>query len=159
MKPRRQQFSIALIVLAAGAMVFSQARDTTDAAENNRLLVQMERDWADALVKGDVATLERIYGSDYTAVDPSGRLLSRAEEIAEVKAGIFKPASMTNEEVQVRLYGGGTAVVTGRSIMTGRTSKGQDISGQYRFTDTFIKEGAQWRVIATQATKISSQLP
>ena len=40
--------------------------------------------------------------------------------------------------MKVRVYGD-TAVVIGRLTMKGRAWKGTDVSGDYAFTDTFVK--------------------
>ena len=35
--------------------------------------------------------------------------------------------------------------------------KGKDISGQYRFTDTWIKKAGRWQCVATAGTKITKK--
>jgi hypothetical protein len=37
--------------------------------------------------------------------------------------------------------------------MTGQY-KGKDISGQYRWTDVFVKRQGRWQVVATHASQI-----
>jgi hypothetical protein len=34
--------------------------------------------------------------------------------------------------------------------------KGQDISGKYRFTDTWVKRNGKWQVAASHSTKVQS---
>ena len=46
------------------------------------------------------------------------------------------------------------AVVTYRSTDHG-TYNGKDISGQYRWTDVFVKHNGQWQVVSTQGTHIT----
>ncbi len=46
-----------------------------------------------------------------------------------------------------------TAVVTGRNVTKG-TYKGEDMSGTYAFTDTWIKRGGRWQAAASAGTKI-----
>jgi len=59
---------------------------------------------------------------------------------------------MENDDLKVRVYGD-AAVVTGR-FTTKETLKGRDISGQYRFTDTWIKKAGRWLCVAGQGSKI-----
>jgi ketosteroid isomerase-like protein len=48
---------------------------------------------------------------------------------------------------------GDTAVVHG--LWTEKsTLNGKDTSGQYRFTDTFIKRDGRWQAVATFSTKL-----
>jgi hypothetical protein len=43
------------------------------------------------------------------------------------------------------------AVVTGIYTLKA-VQKGQDISGRYRFTDTFVRQKGQWRLVSTHAS-------
>jgi len=114
----------------------------------------MERDAAQASVKGDVAFFERFDHPEYTGVNPMGKLSTRSEEIDELKSGTFKADSIAVDELKVRIYGGDTAIVTGRNTAKG-TYRGKDVSGRYRFTDTFVKESGDWRCVASQGTAIT----
>jgi len=53
--------------------------------------------------------------------------------------------------MNVRIYGE-TAVITGRSPIK---VKGQDVSGEYRFTHVWIKRSDRWQVVASQVTRIA----
>jgi hypothetical protein len=49
-----------------------------------------------------------------------------------------------------------------RNILTGRntqkeTLKGKDISGQYRWTDTFVKKAGHWQCVASHWSKIAQK--
>ncbi len=146
--------SVALMfVMAITTVVSTQQRQGT--GDEQRLL-QLERDWAQAMIKGDVGFMERTAHPDYTFVSPDGRLVTRSEDLADLKSGAYKAESATVDDVKVRVYGGDTAVVTGRTVLKG-TYKGQDISGEYRFTDTFVKDKGEWRCVATQSTRVAKQ--
>ena len=55
----------------------------------------------------------------------------------------------------LRVYGD-TAVVHG--LETEKSSyKGKDTSGQYRFTDVFLKRDGGWHAIATHVTRVVKQ--
>jgi hypothetical protein len=45
-------------------------------------------------------------------------------------------------------------VATGRSTIKAKM-KGEDVSGEYRFTDVWIKQGEQWQAVASQVTRIA----
>jgi ketosteroid isomerase-like protein len=53
----------------------------------------------------------------------------------------------------VRVHGE-VAVVTGRNTIKA-TYMGKDISGAYRFTDTFVKRASRWQVMTTQGTAVA----
>ena len=39
-------------------------------------------------------------------------------------------------------------------LCAGAPYKGQDISGKYRFTDTWVKRNGKWQAVASQYTKV-----
>src|SRR5215203_6061090 len=115
-RPQRQEVSMravsfslpVMFVIGAMTVVATQeAPKTTDEQQ----LMQLERDWAQAAVNGDVGFLERIYHADHASVNPAGQLMTRSDEIADAKSGGFKAESASVDELRVRIYGGDTAVV------------------------------------------------
>ena len=116
-------------------------------------IMQLGQDWTTALTKGDWATMDRIVASDWVLIDPTGTIVTRAEIIGDLRSGALKFQSMTPRDVQVRIYGD-TAVVSGRSVDRG-TYKGTDISGEYRFTDVFVKRDGRWQAVSTHLTRVT----
>lgn len=116
---------------------------------------QLVSELAEATARNDTAALERNYADDYTFTNPSGVVLTKAQRIAATKSGDLKFESFSNDEVNVRVYGD-VAVVTGRSTLKGQL-KGQDISGQYRFTSVYVNQGGRWQAVASQSTRIATQ--
>ncbi len=51
---------------------------------------------------------------------------------------------------------GDAAVVTYRSTDKG-SYKGNDLSGQYRWTDVFVKRNGRWQAIAGHGTRVTQQ--
>ncbi|HEV8693957.1 MAG TPA: nuclear transport factor 2 family protein [Lysobacter sp.] len=117
-------------------------------------LRQTEQNLLDSLLKGDGAPFEKTMADSFVFIAPDGTTQQRAEFIADLGNGNLKMASSTNDDMDVRVYGN-AAVVTYRSTDKG-TYKDKDISGQYRWTDVFIKEGGKWRIVSTQGTPIAT---
>lgn len=64
----------------------------------------------------------------------------------------IKVESYKLDDLTVRVYGD-TGVVAGR--WTGKfTVDGKDASGEFRYTDTFVRRPGGWRVVASQDTRI-----
>jgi ketosteroid isomerase-like protein len=118
-------------------------------------LVDIENAWADAVIKKDIPTLERYYADDVTDVGPDGTMTTKEQDISDIKNGVFVVESATATDLKPRIYGN-AAVVTGTGDLKG-TYKDQDISGRYRFTDTFVKQNGQWKCVATQVTRVMEQ--
>jgi ketosteroid isomerase-like protein len=143
-----------ILVLALIALVVPVARAQAPSAAE-QALITIENQWAEATLKGDVQTLDRLYSDEYFAVSADGTTYTKAQHLADIKSGNFKLATYKLDELKVRLHGE-VAVVTGRNTMTG-TYMGKDISGAYRFTDVFVKRGGRWQVLTTQATLVATK--
>jgi hypothetical protein len=65
----------------------------------------------------------------------------------------MKFLSYRTSDIHVRVYGD-AAVVTGRLQRT-RSMNGQEISDDWRFTKTYIRESQKWRVVAFHASEIA----
>jgi ketosteroid isomerase-like protein len=150
--PNRSRLSL-LAVLTLVALATPLAAQAPGPAEKE--LTDLENRWAEAVVKGDVATLETLYSDEYLAIDPMGAVYTKAQDIATVKSGSFKLASFKLDDIKVRVHSE-AAIVTGRNTIKA-TYMGKDISGAYRFTDTFVKRGGRWQVLTTQGTAIAPQ--
>ena len=108
-----------------------------------------------ALIKRDMSVLESFTAEDYTGTSPDGAFYTRAQARDSITSGDYVLESAELDDMKVRVYGD-TAVLTGRSTEKSKY-KGQDVSGQYRFIDVFVKQGGRWRVVASQVTRIAPQ--
>ena len=146
---------ILLLAAAATSLAFGQspAKDQKPANGNDEQIIkQMEQDWSVALVKRDMAVIDRMEAPDYMFSDPEGSLSTKAESDAELKSGAVMIESFKIDDLKVRIFGT-TAVVHGLETEKS-TYKGKDTSGQYRFTDVFVKRNGVWQAVTTQATKV-----
>jgi ketosteroid isomerase-like protein len=130
-------------------------RENESSAQNNaeQELRRLENEWLNSYLRGDKQTFDRIVADDFTRTDESGKFATKAEERALVQAPPASVnASLTNEDMQVRVYGN-AAIVTGRIV-----SKVQGTLGfQSRFTDTFIKRGERWEVVARHYSRVPAE--
>ena len=145
------------MLVAASSFVFSQpARSGANQKGNDEQAVrQLLNEVSAALGRADTAALDRIYADDYTLVNESGVLTTKAPRLAAIKSGELKYESVGFDEVNVRLYGN-TAVATYRVTSKGQ-SKGQEIGGQFRATSTYVKIKGRWQLVAAQVTRITEQ--
>ena len=138
--------------------MFSFALDqrNNEASAQNHVeqeIKRLENEWLNSYLKGDKQTFERIVADDFTRTDESGKFATKAEEKELIQAPPASvKASLTNEDIKVRVYGE-TAVVTGRIV-----SKVQDsLNFQSRFTDTFVKRKGRWQVVARHYSRIPAE--
>ncbi len=148
---------IVAMLVAASCFVFSQTtRSSANQKGNDEQAVrQLLNEVSAALGRADTAALDRIYADNYTLVNESGVLTTKAPRLAAIKSGELKYESVSFDEVNVRMYGN-TAVATYRVTSKGQ-SKGQDIGGQFRATSTYVKMKGRWQLVAAQVTRITGQ--
>ena len=109
--------------------------------------------WMESYVGRDTAFLEQYLADDYVSTFPDGTVLDKQGEIESLKSGDIALTEMTPSEMNVRTYDG-AAVITGRSTIKANV-KGEKVSGEYRFTDVWIKQDNSWLAVASQVTRIA----
>jgi len=142
----RHLFTITVVLLIACCLTFGdQASDETD-------LTQLVKDLNAAIVKPDIAFLEKVLDQDYSHYRPHGNVETRAQYIEDRKNGSVDFDSLVADEIKVRVYGD-TAVVTYRSTAKGKDKDGV-IDEQRRWTRVFVRHGGQWKLVHSQGTTI-----
>lgn len=157
---------LVMLLLFGVVMAFGQESQKSEKAEKKSAaksdkasgnvqdqIKKLEEEWANGAIKGDASVVDRFEADDIVSTDPSGRVTGKQQDVQDVKSGELKFESMNLSDVKVSVYGN-TAVATGVNTLKG-TYKGKDISGEYRFTDTWVKRNGQWQVVASQGTKVT----
>lgn len=147
--------AIALLCLLALSHAGGQKASTMTNVEVE--IKKLEQDWAQAVVKEGAASVDQYEVDDVITTDPSGRVTGKAEDKTDLSSGDYKIQSEELSDLTVHVYGN-TAVATATNAMKG-TYKGRDISGKYRFTDTWVKRSGKWQVVASQYTKVLEAWP
>ena len=145
-------------VLAASALVSAQIpaplpkEGLPPTQDTEAVLMKMERDAATALTKKDLAGFGSLFSEDAVVVGPDGTTQTKAQLLADIKSGALVIESTVISEMKVRVFGE-SAVATYITTDKGKY-KGRDISGRYRWTDTFVRRGGKWHIVAGQGTPI-----
>ncbi len=117
----RRLMTLLAVVLTAVSLGWGQ----TEKVEQT--VMQMERDWAQALVKADVDTMDRMLADDWFGQGSPGGSINKAGALANLKSGSPKYDSVAAGEMKVRVFGD-VAVVTGTQDEKS-SYKGKDTSG------------------------------
>ena len=140
---------IAMLLFA----LFSSAQGQT-AAKVKEDVLKVEREWSEAFKNRDKDALSRILADDFVYTDDEGRVADKAQYI-ETAVNLIRVQSYSVDDVAVRLAGD-AAVVTGR--WSGKLAvRGADASGDFRYTDTLVRRGGRWQVLASQDTRIAAK--
>ena len=141
----RHSVALAALVLAASALVSAQAPETKTPAP------AAASGGTEAMLK-DVAGFAGIFAEDAVLVGPDGAAQTKAQLLADVKSGALALQSSEISDLKVKVYG--ESAVASYTTTDKGTYKGRDISGKYRWTDTFVHRGGKWQIVASQGTPI-----
>jgi ketosteroid isomerase-like protein len=139
----------ALTFLTSLLLAFAQASDEANA------VLQTERDLATVYLNSDADGIAQGVMEDYTLTNSIGKITTRADDIGEARKNDPKYEIFENYDMKVRLHGD-TAVVTGKTHTKG-VSGGKPFDFQFQFTDTFVKDGGRWRLLAGHVSKLPAK--
>jgi len=140
---------------SAGACAVVPRQPRSAAAEAE--VRQTVRAYDDALRRADAAALERFWADEYTFVNPSGQLVTRAERMANVSGGrtAFDTLSHEVREERIRVYGNMALYTT--VLALGARYGGQAASGNFRAMVVWTYRDGRWQQVASQLTAIAGQ--
>jgi ketosteroid isomerase-like protein len=121
---------------------------TADGAEE-QAIVKIERDWAAAMVKGDMAVLERALAKEWSLTE-DGQTTPRALALGAFKSGAYKVESATLRDL--RVFVAGDAAIATMIVDTKGTLMGKPVPPSSRSTDFFVKRDGSWQCVSTQNT-------
>jgi ketosteroid isomerase-like protein len=134
-----------ILVITTAAFARAQEGGSADPqvgdVKNEVLKVEEERN--QALQKGDVDALDRIYTDDLAYTNARGYVLTKAQHLADINAKNLKLSSIKHSDVEVRVHGS-TGIVTGVSTSLVEY-KGVASSSPRRYVNVYVKENGLWR--------------
>jgi ketosteroid isomerase-like protein len=107
---------IAVVCLTAGCGRAPKREGDLEAVRAE--ISAIEKQWASAIERQDAAAFERLAAEDFRFIEENGRMLNRAQYIADRSHNPDNVESAVPDEIEGRQYGD-AAVATGRSILHG----------------------------------------
>lgn len=143
---RRRIVAVALSVLGLFAIAWRTAKSAAPPEDVKDEILKVDEERNQALQKGDIATLDRIYSDDLVYTNATGVILSKAKHLEEIKARSLHFVSFEHDDVQVTMHGD-AAFLTGisKSVVE---YHGSVSHSHRRFLNVFMKKGAQWQCVA-----------
>jgi ketosteroid isomerase-like protein len=117
-------------------------------------LIQMERQWNEALRTKNAAWFEENLAADVTDINSgNGALSTKADDIAAIKSDttVYETLELSNLNVRIE---GNAGIVTGVNHLKGHDGQGGTFDVRLSFTDTYIKRNGRWLVWASQHTRV-----
>ena len=143
-------------VLAVAALVGVASAGSAQSQWNDPAVVetlkQIERDMGQAMVAGDIETLNRIFADDWTSIGASGAVVTKEKVLSNFKSGVHRLEAFELGPMDVQVKAN-VAVVHG-SVTEKRTQAGKDVSGEYVWMDLMEKRNGTWVVVRTAGAKV-----
>jgi ketosteroid isomerase-like protein len=112
----------------------------------------LEMEWRQAQLSNNLAVIDRLLADDYLGISAVGTLETKADVLAEHRAGKLKITQLYLSDVKIRIYGD-TAVVTSKAELRGEND-GRDVSGRYRYTRVYNDRGGQWKIVSFESSQM-----
>jgi ketosteroid isomerase-like protein len=138
-------------VLLLGIVLLVAAQNKNQTADET-LILALESAWNQAELHHDAKAAADIMADTFISVDHHGKLMNKAQYLADLKDESFHPEQIANENPKVYMYGN-TAIVTS-AYRTRGTDSGQPFVHHGRFTDAWVKVNGKWVCVADQETLI-----
>ncbi|MEO8650530.1 MAG: nuclear transport factor 2 family protein [Acidobacteriota bacterium] len=107
-------------------------------------LIQLDRAWTSAELKGDKKTVSALIADDFIGTTQRGIVENKAQYIASV---VPNSDMVKSDDYKIRLYGG-MAIMTHRSTIQGVRNI------QFRSTHVWIRRGGKWLIIGHHGSQI-----
>lgn len=133
---------------------------TPDTAGIEKELLRIENDWPRVMKERDGAAVRRIEADDAHLLSWDGSVSTKEEDAKFIESGALTADAIQMTDMKVRILDKDAAVVTGMIEITGGKIKAEDrtidVTGRYRFVDTFARRNNEWKVIASSSVKTTA---
>lgn len=121
------------------------------------IIQKLELRLQQAELTANTTILASMLSDDYLGIYADGTLATKAETLADFKAGKIRFTSIDNFDRKIRVFGR-TAVVTSKARVTGiRDDK--NMGGEYRYTRVYHRHDRVWKIVSFEASSIHGHKP
>ncbi len=142
--------SVIAIIIAATGLVSAQSAKQNDALEQE--IRKLEQAQVNALLRNDVAAMERNWAKDYTVNNPFSQVVKASE--GPIRAGTLTYSSFIQEVEKVLIHGKTVIVMGKETIVPSGTSADAGKTINRRFTNVWMKKNGKWLLTARHASVI-----
>jgi uncharacterized protein (TIGR02246 family) len=123
---------------------------TADGADE-RALLQIEKDWAAALLKADTKALEAVLAPSWVT-SFEGSVMTRPQLFAALRTGAARFDALEASEEEAFVFGD-AAIVRGLVRIKGLEG-GKPFDGKSRYTDLFVRRDGRWQAVVGHNTPV-----
>lgn len=138
---------VAVCFLAVATAAIAQS-------SNESLLRDLDRHICIATYTNDAAWFEKHLDDGYTLTTSSGRVVTRAQLLAQVAGKAYTMEAYEPTEVVVQIIDDDSAIIRGR-ILQRYTAGADRVEADLRYTDVWAKRGGEWKYMTGHASPIA----
>ncbi len=142
---------LAVVFASVSLPGFTQEKKSSNGVEQS--VLKLEQQWEDALIKSDVAALEKIYDDSLIYTHSSGGVDNKSVYVGNIKSGATKYESMKRDDIKVNVYGNTALVTCHWEVHV--LARGNKIDTNARYIHVYVKQKDGWKMVAHQATRIA----
>lgn len=118
-------------------------------------ILALEEELRQAMLAGDVATLDRLIADELLFSGPTGELATKAQDLAAYRDRVIRFLSHEPEELSVRRIGSDVALVSLRTRLAVEVN-GTVHRGAYRYTRVWARErGGAWQIVGGHVSAVA----
>ncbi len=151
---RRLFAAVAVLILALVSSRPAIAQAQADNAQAEQQVRTLVNTLNQALMKADVATLNKVLAEEFTLIRANGMMVGKAVAVRDVDSGKTKFDSIEQLDTKIRVYGD-TAVMTTLEKTSGQVG-GNPFSSQSRNTYFCVKRNGRWQLVLRQMTPVTT---
>jgi len=122
-------------------------------AASQSLAGKLDEERTEAMIKGDLAALDRLLADDLSYVHSSTKVDTKASFIENLRSGAAKYKAFQREEANTRVFGD-SAVNAGVATVSVENQGQAPATFKIRYTNVWVNRGGKWQMVAWQATRV-----
>jgi hypothetical protein len=148
-------YSICVIVLITAACA-QQSHWATADDKSAKFMIDMERKWAEGVCTNN-GVVSELLAEDFQGTSTRGERYNKADELRDEKSP-HSARGCALDDARVRFFslssGEDVAVIYGSEHAIGKDKTHPDAKQCQVWTDTWLKRGGKWQIVAAQDNKI-----
>ena len=140
-----------IIGVSAAAIWPADRPETPSNSEARQEILKIEREYLNAHLARDTATLDRILADDFIFWHSGSRHTNKAHRLSLMESPDFTFLSIDTSDVDVDVDGD-KAFVTGKAVVRGRYKQKEFVSPLYGYLRIYQIREARWQIISVQTT-------
>jgi ketosteroid isomerase-like protein len=141
---------LAVVLTSIALPAFAQEKKASNSVE--QAVLKLEQQWEDALLKSDVAALERIYDDSLIYTHSSGAVDNKSVYVGNIKSGATKYEAMKRDDIKVSVYDDTALVTCLWEVHV--LNRGNKLDINARYIHVYVKKKDGWKMVAHQSTRI-----